>query len=245
MTMRWPASTTAASSAAMPGRTSRMVPSSSKMRRALCRRMSSGSALPAAPCAAAGSEPSIAAAPDVKAIAAVCTSLRRDGRAVAPVSPLHSRAISASLCRIGFGRATLSERRYQSNRNHFLSEQREVDRVAHLAVTGVARMQSVAAIVHGAHLGRDVGVAQRGVEIGDPVEHAGLPDPGIDRDPVLLARRIPGIGHVGLIAERCQRRANDFYAGSVRAQRHLLQAGNYLLGGDFLLGLRPPLTQLV
>lgn len=64
-------------------------------------------------------------------------------------------------------------------------------------------------------------------------------------DPVRLARRRPGIGHVGLIAERCQRRANDLDAGGVRAQRHLVQAGNYVLGGDLLLGLRPPITQII
>ena len=81
----------------------------------------------------------------------------------------------------------------------------------------IAKTVSVSAIVHGTHLGRDFGVAQRGVEIGYTVKRAVLPDPGIDRDPVHLARWIPGVGHVGLIAERCQRRANDLDAGCRRA----------------------------
>src|SRR5262249_15590829 len=98
---------------------------------------------------------------------------------------------------------------------------------------------------HGAHLGWDFGVTQGGVEIGDTVKHPALPDPRIDRDPVYLANAIPGIGHIGLIAERCQRRANDLDAGGVGAPRHLLQAGNHVLGGDLLLGLRPPITQII
>jgi hypothetical protein len=106
-------------------------------------------------------------------------------------------------------------------------------------------VQSVSAVVHGTHLGRDFGVTQRCVEIDDTVKHAALPDPGIDRDPVHLAHGVPGVGHVGLIAERCQRRANDLDAGGVGAQRYLLQASNHMFGGDLLLGLRPPITQII
>ena len=47
-----------------------------------------------------------------------------------------------------------------------LGEQREVDRLAHLAVAGVARVQSVAA-VSAVPSGSNFGVAQCGVEVGD------------------------------------------------------------------------------
>lgn len=52
-------------------------------------------------------------------------------------------------------------------------EQREVDRVAHLAIAAVAWVQAVATIVDRSHLGRDLGFAQRGIEIGDTVERLG------------------------------------------------------------------------
>ena len=70
-------------------------------------------------------------------------------------------------------------------------------------------------------------------------------DPLVDRDPVLLARRVPGIGHEGLVAERGQRRADDPDPGAVGAHRHLLEAGDHLLGGDLLLGLGPAVAQIV
>src|SRR3954452_4338197 len=85
----------------------------------------------------------------------------------------------------------------------------QVDRVAHLAVAAVARVEAVAAIVRGAHLGRDLGVAQRGVEIGDRIERTAGAYPLVDRDAVLFAGRVPGVRHKRLVAERGQRRADD------------------------------------
>src|SRR4029077_10088884 len=100
-------------------------------------------------------------------------------------------------------------------------------------------MQTVAAIILRPHLGWDFRVAQRGIEIGYAVESAALPDPGIERDPVLLARRVPGIGHEGFVAERGQRCTDDLDAGALRALRHLLEPGNHLLAGDLLFGFSP------
>src|SRR3989441_9651140 len=65
-------------------------------------------------------------------------------------------------------------------------EQRELDGVAHRAVTQVARVKGVAAIVDRQHPGRMVGIAQGLVEIDDPVEGGGLCRPLID----LLADRL-------------------------------------------------------
>src|SRR5579871_2728988 len=133
-------------------------------------------------------------------------------------SPARTRAASASAsCRAH------SSQLIATFMSSPLVEQREVDRVAHLAIAAVARVQSIAAIVDTAHLGRDLGVAQRGVEIGDAVEGAAVADPGIDRDPVLFPRRVPGVGHVGLVAERRQGCADQLDAGAAGARRHLLQ----------------------
>src|SRR5436190_14827954 len=126
-----------------------------------------------------------------------------------------------------------------------LVEQRQVDRVAQLAVAAIARMQPVAAIVDRAHLGRDLGIAQRRIEIGDAVERAAVADPLIDGDAMPLARRVPRIRHEGLVAERGQRRADDLDAGGVRPHRHLLQPGDHLLAGDLLLGIGPAVAQIV
>src|SRR5438445_5999025 len=76
-----------------------------------------------------------------------------------------------------------------------LIEQREIDHVDHMAIAGVALMQPVAAIPFRRHLGRYFRVAHSGIEISDTVEGATLADPGVERDPVLLARRVPRIGH--------------------------------------------------
>jgi hypothetical protein len=63
------------------------------------------------------------------------------------------------------------------NRFFWSIEQREVDRVAHLAVPAVAGVEPIAAIVDRPHLCRDLGVAKRSIEVGDAVESAGLADP--------------------------------------------------------------------
>ena len=106
-------------------------------------------------------------------------------------------------------------------------------------------MQPVAAIVARQHLCRMFGVAQRLVEIGDPVEGGAVADPAVDRHTDLLALRVPGIGHVGLVAERRQRGADDLDAAAVGAQRHLLETGDHLRRGGFLLGLFPSVAQIV
>src|SRR3954453_22120928 len=85
-------------------------------------------------------------------------------------------------------------------------------------------MQAIAAIVLRPHLGRVFGIAHRGVEIGDAIKGAALPDPFVDRDPVRFAGRVPGICHEGLVAERGQGSADDLDPGAVRPQRHLAQA---------------------
>jgi hypothetical protein len=51
-------------------------------------------------------------------------------------------------------------------------EQREVDRVAHLAVPAVAGVQPIAAIVDRPHLCRDLAVEKRSIEVGDAIESA-------------------------------------------------------------------------
>ena len=79
----------------------------------------------------------------------------------------------------------------------FPIEQREVDRVAHLAVAAIARGQAVAAIVDSSPLGRNLGIMQRGIEVGDTVEGSAFPYPGIHRDPVLLPRRCRSGVHRG------------------------------------------------
>ena len=106
-------------------------------------------------------------------------------------------------------------------------------------------MQPVAAIVDAEHLRRAFGIANRPVEIGYRIKGAALADPFVDRDPVPLAGRVPGIGHKGLVAERGQRRADDLDARAMRPHRHLLQPGDHLLAGDLLLGLGPAVAQIV
>src|SRR5579885_3244926 len=74
-----------------------------------------------------------------------------------------------------------------------LIEQRQVDRVAHRAIAAVARVQPVAAIELGPHLGRDFRVAQRRVEIADAVEDAALANP-----PVTATRCVSRVGFQAL-----------------------------------------------
>src|SRR5215469_1080824 len=95
------------------------------------------------------------------------------------------------------------------NRFFWSIEQREVDRVAHLAVPAVAGVQPIAAIVDRPHLYRDLGGAKRSIENGDAIESAGLADRFVDCNAVLLARRVPRVGHEGLVTERGKRRANQ------------------------------------
>ena len=106
-------------------------------------------------------------------------------------------------------------------------------------------MQPVAAIVDAEHLRRAFGIANRPVEIGYRIKGAALADPFVDRDPVPLAGRVPGIGHKGLVAERGQRRADDLDLRAMRPHRHLLQPGDHLLAGDLLLGFGPAVAQIV
>src|SRR5271170_6074482 len=126
-----------------------------------------------------------------------------------------------------------------ANRFFCSIEQREVDRVAHLAVPAVARVQPIAAIVDRPHLCRDLEVAKRSIEVGDAIESAGLADPSVDGNAVLLARRVPRVGHEGLVTERGKRRANQLDAAAVRPHGHLLQPGDHLLAGHLLVGLGP------
>src|SRR5467141_3535456 len=56
-------------------------------------------------------------------------------------------------------------------------EQRQIDGVAHRAVTQVARVEVVATIVDRQHPGRMLGIAQGLVEIDDRVEDVGLAQP--------------------------------------------------------------------
>src|ERR1700726_3373909 len=80
-------------------------------------------------------------------------------------------------------------------------------------------MQTVAAIVDGQHLRRMLGVAQRLVEISDRVEGPAVADPAIDRETDLFALRIPGVGHVGFVAECGQRRTNNLDAATTSRDR--------------------------
>ena len=88
-------------------------------------------------------------------------------------------------------------------------------------------------------------IAHALVEVDHRVERAAVPDPGIHRLAHGLARRRPGADQEGLVLERRQRAAEDLDAARLRAQRHLLQAGDHLLGGDLLLGLGPAVAQIV
>src|SRR6202030_209863 len=47
----------------------------------------------------------------------------------------------------------------------------------------------------------------------------------------LFALRIPGVGHVGFVAECGQRRTNNLDAATMRAHRHLLEASDHLRRG--------------
>src|SRR5206468_4483297 len=91
-----------------------------------------------------------------------------------------------------------------------LVEQRQVDGVAHRAITEIARVKPVAAIVDRQHLGRTLGVAQRLVEIDDAIEGAAGADPLVDRDTMPLAHRVPRTGQERLVAERRQGGAQQF-----------------------------------
>ena len=59
----------------------------------------------------------------------------------------------------------------------FSIEQRQVDDVGHMAIAGVARVQPVPAIPFRRHLGRDLLVSQRGVEVSHSIEGAVIADP--------------------------------------------------------------------
>src|SRR5262249_61790092 len=101
-------------------------------------------------------------------------------------------------------------------------EQRQVDRVAHRTIAQIARVEMVAAVVDRQHLGRMVGIAQRPVEVGDPVEALALPQPVIDRLAHGLAPRVPGAGQEGLVLERRERAPDDLDAAGLAAHRELL-----------------------
>src|SRR5438309_1073927 len=75
-------------------------------------------------------------------------------------------------------------------------EQREIDRVAQLAIAEIARVQAVTAIVDRQHLDRVFGVAQGEIKIRNAVERAALADPVVDGGSMLFARRVPGVGHI-------------------------------------------------
>src|SRR5256885_15371855 len=124
-------------------------------------------------------------------------------------------------------------------------EQREIDGVAHRAVAQVARVKVVAAIVDRQHPGRMVRIAQGLVEIDDRVEGVALAQPLVDLLADRLALRIPGAGQEGLVLERGQRAADDRDAARLAAHGELLEPGDHLRGGDFLLGLAPAVPQIV
>src|SRR3989441_11432459 len=124
-------------------------------------------------------------------------------------------------------------------------EQRELDGVAHRAVTQVARVEVVAAIVDRQHPGRMVGIAQGLVEIDDRVEGVRLAQPLIDLLADRLALRIPGAGKEGLVLEWRQRAADDPDPARLAAHGELLQPGDHLRGADFFFGLAPTIPQIV
>src|SRR5436309_2448632 len=124
-------------------------------------------------------------------------------------------------------------------------EQRELDGVAHRAVTQVARVKVVAAIVDRQHPGRMVGIAEGLLEIDDRVEGAGLAQPLIDLLADRLALRIPGAGKEGLVLEWRQRAADDPDPARLAAHGELLQPGDHLRGGDLFFGLAPTVPQIV
>src|SRR5213594_2241944 len=124
-------------------------------------------------------------------------------------------------------------------------EQRELDGVAHRAVTQVARVKVVAAIVDRQHPGRMVGIAQRPVEIDDRVEGVGLAQPLVDRLAHRLALRVPGAGEEGLILEWGQRAADDRDPAGLAAHGELLQPGDHLWGGHLFFALAVTVSQIV
>jgi hypothetical protein len=95
-------------------------------------------------------------------------------------------------------------------------------------------VQPITAIVDRPHLCRALGVAKRSIEVGDAIESAGLANPFIDGNAVLLARRVPRVGHEGLVTERGKRRANQLDAAAVRPHSRLQNAG---LFGRYFEGL--------
>ena len=125
------------------------------------------------------------------------------------------------------------------------SNSAKIDDIAHPVVAGIARMQVIAAVVDRQHARRMFGIAHALVEVDNGIERAAVPDPGIHRLPHRLARRRPGTDQEGLVLERRQRAAEDLNAARMRPQRHLLQPGDHLLGGDLLLGLGPAVAQIV
>src|SRR5262249_31381305 len=59
------------------------------------------------------------------------------------------------------------------------TKDREIDRVGHRLVAGIAGMQMVARVVLLLHLGRIARITRRGVEVDDPVEHTAASNPRI------------------------------------------------------------------
>ena len=60
-----------------------------------------------------------------------------------------------------------------------------------------------------------------------------------------FARRVPGAGQEGLVPNGVSVAPKILMPRAVGAHRHLLQAGDHLLGGDLLLGLGPAVAQIV
>ncbi len=106
-------------------------------------------------------------------------------------------------------------------------------------------MQVIAAVVDRQHAGGMLRIAHALVEIDHRVERAGVPDPCVHRLADRLARRRPGAHQERLVLERRQRAAEYPDPARMRAHRHLLQAGDHLFGGHFLLGLGPAVAQIV
>src|SRR2546423_12223620 len=91
-------------------------------------------------------------------------------------------------------------------------EEREIDRVPHRLIAGVARMEVVARIVLAEELLWIAGIARGIVEIDDAVVALAVPNPLVER----LALRFAGLGVIVRAPERCQRRAEDLQPSGVR-----------------------------
>src|SRR5262249_61841674 len=90
-----------------------------------------------------------------------------------------------------------------------------------------------------------VRIAQCPIEIDDPVERVGLPQPLVDFLANRFALRVPRAGKERLVLERDKRADDDLYSTRLAAHGELLQPPDHLWRGDLFFGLADAVSQIV